>query len=136
MSIRVVVAILLAIVAAAGVGWLAGASGRSAVEVDRTRFELRAEFAEARALVQDGRVSLFLSNFGDAVARFDRARGFIGRVQSRVREMGQVEQAGRLEVALSHLSDAQRAAAAFDAPRGQAAAEEALKALQAASGGS
>jgi hypothetical protein len=136
MSIRVVIAILIAVVAAAGAGWFAGASGRSAVEVDRARFELRAEFAEARALVQDGRVSLFLSNFGDAVERFERARGFIGRVQSRVREMGQVEQAGRLEVALSHLSDAQRAAASFDPKRGQAAAEEALKAMAAASGGS
>ena len=134
MSFRFVLIILLSLVVAAGAGWFAGASGRAAVELARDRMELRAEFAESRALILDARLSLIHSNFGDAVERFQRARTLIGRVQTRVREIGQVEQAGRLEIALSHLADAQRLSATFDVARADAAAEESLKALQSAGG--
>lgn len=136
MSFKIVGIILVALVIAATGGWLAGASGRSVIEAERNRSELRAQFADARALVLDGRVSVFLSNFGDAIQRFQNARNRIGFVQRSLRETGQVEQAGRLEIALSHLADAQHAAAMFDATRAQFAAEQALGALQAAGGGS
>jgi hypothetical protein len=134
MSLRVVGVILIALVAAAGAGWLSGASGRSALERERDLFEMRAEFAEARALVLDARVSLFLSNFGDAIQRLQQARTFVTRLQTRLREMGQTDQAGRLEIANSNLADAQRLAATFDATRAQAAADQAMAALRAAAG--
>jgi hypothetical protein len=135
MSLRVAGIALLALVGAAAAGWLVGSSGRSAVERDRAVYEMRAEFAEARALVAEGRVSLFQSNFGNAIKEFQRANALIGTVQRQLREIGQVEQAGRLEIAVSSLGDAQRLAATFDTPKAHASAEQALGALSAASGG-
>jgi Tfp pilus assembly PilM family ATPase len=96
---------------------------------------MRAEFADARALVLEGRVSLYTSNFGNAIEQFQQASQRIGDLQRQLREIGQVEQAGRLEIAVSSLGDAQRLAATFDTTKAQAAAEQALDALRAASGG-
>ena len=132
MSFKVILVILAALVASALGGWFAGASGRSAVEVESRRTAMRAQFSEARALVLDGRVNLYQTNFGNAIERFQQARNFIGRIQVELREMGQVEQSGRLEIALSHLSDAQRASAAFDTTAAQTAADQATQALAAA----
>ena len=134
MSIRVIGVILLALVVAAGAGWFTGTSGRSALERERAGLEMRVEFSEARALVLEGRVSLFLSNFGDAIQRFQQASQRISGIQSRLRSMGQVEQASRLQIAISSLSDAQRSAAAFDTTKAQASADQALGALRAAAG--
>jgi hypothetical protein len=134
MSIRVIGVILLAFVVAAFGGWFVGSAGRSAVEREQAVTTMRAQFAEARALVLEGRVSLYLSNFGAAIGQFQEANKRIASIQSRLREMGQVEQAGRLAVAASSLGDAQRLAATFDTTKAQAAAEQALEALRAASG--
>ena len=134
MSIRVIGAILLALVASAGVGWLTGSSGRSAAERERGAIELRGDFSEARALVLEGRVSLFMSNFGDAIQRFQQAGQRISGLQSRLRALGQVEQASRLQIAVSSLGDAQRSATAFDSTKAHAAADQALGALRAAAG--
>jgi hypothetical protein len=134
MSFRFVAAILAALVVAAGAGWIAGASSRSLVERERARAEMQAMFADARANILDGRVNVYESSFGSAVESFQAARNRIAQIQTRLREIGQPEQAGRLQVATSHLSDAQHYAAAFDA-RAQDAADEAMKALLAASGG-
>jgi hypothetical protein len=136
MSIRVIGIILLALVVAAVGGWFTGSSGRSTIERERTVIEMRAEFAEARALVLEGRVSLFQSNFGDAIKQFQQAGQRIASIQSRLRTMGQIEQASRLQMAASSLGDAQRLAATFDTTKAQASADQALGALRAASGGS
>jgi hypothetical protein len=134
MSIRVIGAVLLALVAAAGVGWLTGASGRSAAERERGAIEMRADFSEARALLLEGRVSLFMSNFGDAIQKFQQAGQRIGGIQGRLRALGQVEQASRLQIAITSLADAQRAATAFDTTKAQASADQAIGALRAAAG--
>jgi hypothetical protein len=134
MSIRLVGALILALVVTSIGGWFVGSSGRSAVERERTRAVMQAEFAEARALVLEGRVSLYVSNFGNAIEQFQQASALIGTLQRQLREMGQVEQAGRLEIASSSLGDAQRSAAMFDVSKAQAEAEQALQALTAGSG--
>jgi hypothetical protein len=128
LSLKSIGALILALVVAFGVGWLAGASGRAAIEQQLVASEERANFAQARALIGDGRVSLFLVNFGDASRRFEEARGVVERMQTKLRELGQAERAGRLEIALSHLKDAQRLAASLDSSA-QGAAAEALRAL-------
>ena len=127
---------LLALVVAAVGGWFTGASGRSAVEREQAVTVMRAEFAEARALVFEGRVSLYQSNFGDAIRQFQEANKRIAEVQSQLREIGQIEQAGRLDAAASSLGEAQRVAATFDTTKAHAAAEQAIAALRAASGAS
>ena len=91
--------VVLALVVSFGVGWLAGAAGRGAAEQQLAAAEERANFAQVRALIGDGRVSLFLVNFGDASRRFEEARGVVEKVQTKLRESGQAERAGRLEIA-------------------------------------
>jgi hypothetical protein len=134
MSLRLFGVIALALVIAAGTGWCLGSSGRSVLERERAAIETRAEFAETRALVLEGRVNVFSSNFGNAIQQFQQAGQRIGAIQSRLRALGQVEQASRLQIAISSLGDAQRAAAAFDSTRAQAAADQALGALAAVAG--
>ncbi|MCC7007623.1 MAG: hypothetical protein IT184_02295 [Acidobacteria bacterium] len=134
MSLKLIGILLLSLVVAAGAGWMAGASGRSALELEQQRTVMRAEFAEARAQVLDGRVSLYQSNFGNAVERFQRSRDLIGQIQAQLRQMGLVDQAGRLEIAITHLSDAQQASAAFDQTKAHFAADQAFEALTKAGG--
>ena len=105
-----------------------GASGRSEVEQARRAAVQRADLHEARALVLEGNVAVFQLNFGDAAKRFDGARVVVERIQAALRETGQAERAGRLEVALSHLRDAQRLAVSLDA-NARHAADAALQAL-------
>ena len=131
MSLKLVGWAALALVVAFGAGWIVGSSGRSAAEDERRQAEERADFGEARARILGGRVSLFLVNFGDASRRFEEARAIVERAQTRLREMGQAERAGRLEIVLTNLRDAQRLAAALDASA-QNAADQAVQALDAA----
>jgi len=131
MTLRLFGWVLLAVALAFGAGWVIGASGRSAAEQGRNAAIAERDLAEVRALILDGRVSLFLSNFGDASQRFEQARALVEARQTDARETGQADRAGRLEIVLSHLRDAQRLAASLDAAA-QTAAAEALRALVAA----
>jgi hypothetical protein len=124
---------VLALAVTLGVGWLFGASGRSAAEVAAGRAVERAGFLEARALVLEGRLSLFESNFGDARAQFEAARAVVEGLQTRLRETGLAERAGLLEVALAYLREAAEQAAALE-PTAQSAAEAALRTLETVGG--
>ena len=128
MSSKHIAWIVGAVIVAGVGGWMIGASGRSAeLQLTRTA-EQRADLAEVRALIVEGRVSLFLSNFGDASKKFEAAITGLERMQIQLRENAQAERAGRLEIAIAHARDAQRLAASFDASA-HTAADEALKAI-------
>ena len=118
-----------AVVLAGAAGWVWGASGKSAVELERRAIEERAALTEARALVLDGRVSLFLSNFGDASRHFQAAGVILVSAQRRLRETSQAERAGQLEIVLAHLRDALRLSTALD-QGAQNAADQALQTLK------
>lgn len=124
-TIGIIAAIVLG---AAAAGWMYGASGKSEREEARRAATQRADLNEARALVLEGNVALFQSNFGDATKRFEAARVAVERMQTALRETGQAERAGRLEIVLSHLRDAQRLAVSLDA-NARNAADAALQAL-------
>jgi hypothetical protein len=113
-----------------GIGWVLGASGRSAAVQERRAVEQRAAFAEARAHLFEGRVHLFQLNYGAASQQFDRARATIEQLQTMLREAGDAERAGRLEIALAATREAQRLAVSVDASA-QNAADEATRALDA-----
>lgn len=130
MTLKHVAWIAVAVVVAGLGGWIYGASGSSAREQARLVEEQRADMAEVRAHILEGRVSLFLSNFGDASRHFESARTVLERVQSRLRETAQAERAGRLQIPISHLRDAQHLSSAFD-PAAHTAAGDALRALTA-----
>jgi hypothetical protein len=132
MSFRPVAWIAIAALLTLGGGWLWGASGKAAVMADRRALTDRAELAEVRALVLGGRVSLFELNYGDAARQFGDAHRAIGPIQTRLRETGQAERAGRLEIVLAHLRDAERLSSAVDATAHASAAQaaQALRAFQ------
>jgi len=124
----------LAVALAFAAGWLVGGSGRSAAEVSAGRATEQAGFLEARALILDGRLRVSEANFGNARERFEEARAVVERLQRRLRETGQAERAGLLEVALGYLTDAAGKAAGLDAGAGSAA-EAALHTLEAVRAG-
>jgi hypothetical protein len=130
MTPKVLGGIVLAVLVALGAGWVWGASGKSTVDQERRRLEQRTDYESARAHLLDGRVSLFLNNFGDAGKHFENARIDLEALQSKLREVGQPERAGRIEIALSSVKDAERLAALLDASA-QNAAAAALQALSA-----
>jgi hypothetical protein len=131
MSPRAVIAALVGVLVAFGVGWLLGASGRSIVELERVQLERRAEVLQARSHVLAARVSLFQANFGEARRSLLAAAGLVQRAQSALRESGQAERAGRLEIVLAHLRDADRLAGELNAGA-QDAAVQAIDTLDAA----
>ena len=132
MSIRSVLWVIIAALIALGGGWLWGATGKAVVLSERRVLADRAELAEVRALVLAGRVKLFELNYGDAAAQFAEALRAVSPIQTRLRETGQAERAGRVEILLAQLRDAERLARALDPAAHQAAAQaiEALAALQ------
>jgi len=123
--------IVIVALATIGGGWIWGAAGRADIDRARRAAEQRADFAEARARLLDARVGLFMMNFGDAGRAIDDTRGRVTALQTRLREGGQAERAGRLEIVLAHLGDAGRLTVGLDA-RAQAATDAALAALAAA----
>ena len=131
MTIRTFGIVVLIALALFGVGWFIGASGRSAAVEERRAFEQQAAFAAARAHVLEGRVHLFQVNFGAASQQFDRGRTVIESLQTLLREQGDADRAGKLEIALARVREAQRLAIAVDASA-QNVADEALRALDAA----
>lgn len=128
MPVKTIAIIAAAVLVSGLTGWMIGASGRSAERQLTRAAEQRADVTEARALIVEGRVALYLTNFGDASKKFEAAITLLGRVQTQLRETAQAERAGRLEIAIAHTREAQRLAASFDAGA-HAAAEEALRAI-------
>jgi hypothetical protein len=131
MSMRIVSFVLLGVTVAFGAGWLVGASGTSALEQERDRYAQRSEVAQAEALLLGARVSLFETNFGDAGDRLDRALALVTGVQTALRETGQAERAGRLEIVATQIRDAALLARQFDGGA-QTAIDGALSGLRAA----
>jgi hypothetical protein len=118
--------IALAIFVAFGVGWLSGRSGRSDLQTAARVATERADIAEARSFVLDGRVNLFQMNFGEAAKRFGEAQTTVQRAQTGLREAGQADRATTLDAAIAALREAQRLALALD----QGAHSQAEKAAQ------
>jgi hypothetical protein len=131
-NLKIAAGVAITIVLAAFAGWFWGASGKAAVAAERRAFADRADVFEARADLLDARVSIFESNFGDAAKSLDRARRVVADLQVRFRETGQAERAGRAEIVLAEVRDAERLVTALDRTAGDATgrAIQALAALQ------
>ena len=100
----------LALLIAAGVGWVLGASGRSNSDRALQIADLRAELLEGRAAVLDARLDIYSVNFGDASRRLEAARTALGAANRRLMSLSRTEDAKSLEAAFTRIDEAQRAA--------------------------
>jgi hypothetical protein len=131
MSIRFVAGALVVLLVTFGIGWMIGASGRSDVQQSASGYRLRAQAAEAEALLLAARISLFETNFGDARQRLRGAADRMAQAQRDLREAGEAERAGRIEVVLGQTREADRLAGEFS-PGAQAAVQTAIESLHGA----
>ena len=129
MSIKAAGTVTLALVVALGAGWVWGMSGKAAVDRERRHVEARVHFEAARADVLEGRLTLIGNDYAGAGALFKTGAGELEQLQRLLREAGQAEIAGRIEIVLSHLADAASSAAAQNA-NAWSAADAALQALK------
>jgi len=121
--------VALALVLALGGGWIWGASGKAALDHEKRRVEERLHFETARSQVLDGRLTLVGNGYAGASASFKSAAGELEELQRMLREVGQAEAAGRLEIVLSHVKAAREAADAQNA-NAWSSADAALQALK------
>jgi hypothetical protein len=122
-------AVALAILVALGAGWLWGRSGRAELEATRRAAIERADLAEARAFVLDGRIHLFQLNYGEAAKRFGEAQTTVERAQAFLRDAGQADRATALDTAIAALKDAQRLSLGVD-QGAHSKADEAMRAMK------
>jgi hypothetical protein len=124
-NIKVLASIVAAVAVAALLSFF---YGRSGVSVDREALEatrLRLQLVEARAQVLDGRVSLYLVNFGDASRHFAFAKGQIAPARATLTARGQGELAATLDRAAKEIDRAQELATRLSQDANSRAAEAA-----------
>lgn len=107
---KLLLGIGVALLAALGVGWAWGTSGRSDVERALQTADLRGSLLEGRAAVLDARLDIYGINFGDASRHLEAARSALRDAAARLNGLGRRDEAKRLELALLRVDDAQRMA--------------------------
>jgi hypothetical protein len=124
-TIKALASIVAAVALAALVSFFYGRSGAS---VDREALEatrLRLQIVESRAQVLDGRVSLYLVNFGDAGRHFAFAKGPLGPARATLVSRGRTELVTKLDAASKELDAAQELASKLNQDANSRAAEAA-----------
>ena len=124
-NIKTLASIVAAVAVAALVSFFYGRSGAS---VDREVLEatrLRLLLVEARAQVLDGRVSLYLVNFGDAGRHFAFAKGPLAPARATLVARGRNELATTLDAASKEIDAAQEHASKLSQDANSRAAEAA-----------
>ena len=124
---KLIVAALVALMIALGVGYAMGGSGRFTLQnaLEETRGSL--DLADARGHLLEARVSLYNVNFGDASRHFEEAKPSLRRVRERFQRIGKNAAAGSIAAAMEHVEEGQRLAGKLD----QAANTKANDALEA-----
>ena len=110
-----------------GIGFIWGASGRSAAEKALEDARAQMDLADARGHILEARVSLYNVNFGDAQRQLEDAKAPLARVRDRYQADGKRDAADGISAAVAHVQEAQRLAGKLD----QAANSQANEALEA-----
>lgn len=118
---------LVVAVVVLGLGYVWGASGRSAAQAALADSSQRLDVAEARGELLEARVSLYNMNFGDASRKLEEAKVPLRRMRERYADDGKTDAARSIGAALEHLEEAQRLAGKLD----QAANSKTGEALEA-----
>ena len=128
---RIVLGAAVIVLVVLGLGYVWGASGRSAMQTALDDARQRLDIAEVRGDVLDARVSLYNNNFGDASRRFEDAKAPLRRIRQRFVDQGSTDAVRSISAALEHLDEAQRLAGKLD-PAANSKAGEALEAIKVA----
>lgn len=118
----------LAWLATLGLAWVWGASGRFEAERVARAADHRWHLAEARGDMLEARLSILVSNFGDARAALDRARQQLGVARERYEALRQPEAAAAVGRLVQLVDAAREQASGLDRAAGDTIAE-ALKGL-------
>ena len=100
----------VALLVAVGAGWVWGASGRSDISRALRAAELRDGLLDGRTAVLDARLDIYSVNFGEASRHLEAARTALRAAVPRLNELSRVEDAKRVEAALTRIDEAQRMA--------------------------
>ena len=122
---KLILGIGLALLVAAGVGWLWGASAKSNSDRSLQIAELRADLLEGRAAVLDARLDIYSVNFGEASRHFEAARTSLRAANARLMSLSRTDDATSLEVALTRIDEAQRLAGQLNQDANAVAADAA-----------
>lgn len=122
---KLVLGIGVAVLAALGVGWAWGASGRSDLHRAVQIAELRDDLLEARIAVLDTRLDIYGVNFGDASRHLEAARAALHAAVTRLNDLDRQDDATRLKVALTRIDEAQQMAGKLNQDANSLAADAA-----------
>jgi hypothetical protein len=106
-SVKVLASIVAAVALAALASFFYGRSGAAVDQDLLAGVQLRLQLVEARAQVLDGRVSLYLVNFGDASRHFAFAKGPLAPARVALEARRRSELVAKLDQASKELDAAQ-----------------------------
>lgn len=124
-KIKAIASIAAAVALAALVSFFYGKSGASADREAVVAARLRLQLVEARAQVLDGRVSLYLVNFGDAGRHFAFAKGPLPAARATLSGQGRQDLVDTLDRVGKELDGAQDLASRLSQDANSRAAEAA-----------
>jgi hypothetical protein len=109
-----VLGIALAVLIVFAGGWLWGGWGRSATDRALDDTQIRSQLLEARSAVLDGRLEIYVVNFGNASRHFERAKELLTAARAQMTSAGRDDAVPRVDEALKQLDEAQGLAGRLD----------------------
>ena len=122
---KLILGIGVALLAALGVGWAWGASGRSDINRALGIAELRDGLLEARAAVLEARLDIYSVNFGEASRHLEAARSALRAAEARLNGLHREDDVTRLKIAFTRIDEAQRMAGQLNQDANSVAADAA-----------
>ena len=129
---KLVLAAIIALIVAAGIGYAMGGSGRFTLQTALDETRERLDLAEARGQLLEARVSLYNVNFGDASRHFEESKAPLRRLRDRFQRVGKNAAAGSIAAAMAQVEEGQRLAGKLD-QAANSKANDALEAIRVAS---
>jgi hypothetical protein len=123
--VKVIAAVAAAVSLVALLAFFYGRSGASVDQAVLANAQLRLQLVEARAQVLDGRVSVYLVNFGDAGRHFAFAKGPLSAARATLSGRSQTALVGQLDQAAKEIDAAQELASRLSQDANSRAAEAA-----------
>ena len=124
-KLKAIASIVAAMALAAFASFLYGRSGASVDRDALASTHLRLQLVEARAQVLDGRLSLYLVNFGDAGRHFAFGKSALAPARATLVERGQTDLVAKLDQSIKEIDAAQAQASSLSQDANSRAGEAA-----------